>query len=780
MTEEKIRSHARWLPVLIVAMTLVAILTGAFALHYVEMSLVGATGKSLALAAVDIADKVDILMGERYGDIKLFSRSMEFQGHDLEAMGRKVFDLLESYPVYRWVGVTDGNGLVLVATDGTSKGRDLSGDLGFQTVRERQRIVVQDAALDGEGVPGVTFLSPIHDAKGAFIGAVITQVGLPTLEDAFTHSLSALQVQWGTGAHIEYQFLDHDGNMFVDSFLREQGHINLKRQGVLSAQLVGTVPAGFIEERHARRDVDVVTGYAQTNGTEDLKGLGWGVLLRVDRSDILDSTEAVLLKVGAAGSAIFVPLVGVLFWSITRLTRSWELAGEERNRAQAAERKFHTLLELAPDAIVMTDIHGIIVLTNRQMDFVFGYPAGQLVGQSIEVLVPESVREIHRTLRAGFDEAPQSRPMGVRHFRGRRQDGAEFSTDTSLSYVETADGSFAMAAVRDMSQQMKEEAERMRLSRDIRLLLDSTTGGLYGIDPQGFCTFINRAGAELLGYQPDELFGRDLHELIHHSQKDDSPSLVDECALCRTGQTGQGCRIDDEVLWRRDGTSFQSGITSRPIYENGLLKGAVVTFADITERKLAEEALRLAKFSMDRAADAVYWIDPQAKILDVNEAAGHMLGYSKEELCAMTVHDLNPDFQADRWPGFWAETQRRGTMVMETFHRAKNGQLIPIEVNVNYLSYEGKEYHCAFVRDITERRQAEEEQRLREADLKRFKGTLDQTHDCVFMFASDTLRFIYCNRGAVEQVGYTEAELFTMTPIDVKPQFTERSFRELL
>ncbi|MDH5194812.1 MAG: PAS domain S-box protein [Nitrospira sp.] len=130
--------------------------------------------------------------------------------------------------------------------------------------------------------------------------------------------------------------------------------------------------------------------------------------------------------------------------------------------------------------------------------------------------------------------------------------------------------------------------------------------------------------------------------------------------------------------------------------------------AEITERKQAEEALQFAKFSIERAADAVYWVDPRARILGVNEAASRMLGYSKDELCTMTVHDLNPDFQADRWPEFWADTQRRGIMVLETFHRAKNGQLIPIEVSVNYLSYEGKEYHCAFVRNITERKRAEE------------------------------------------------------------------------
>jgi len=600
-----IRSYSRWLPVLIAAITVVTILIGGFALHYVETRLVASAGESLTLAAVDIADKLDMLMAERYGDIQLLSRALVFQGHDHAVMRQRLLALLETYPVYRWAGVTDAEGRVLVTTDRAGTGRDLSGEPGFLAVKAGSRAVVQDAVPDDEGVLAMTFVSPRHDARGAFMGTVMTQVGLPVLEDAFARTVNALQAQWGSGARIEYLFLDHDGNVFVDSFLREEGQINLKRQEVPSAQLFDTAPAGFIEERHARRQVDVVTGYAQTKGIEHLKGLRWGVLVRVDRSDILFPIRAVMWKVGAAGIGMTLPLIGVLLWSITRLTQSWKAADEERTRAQAAERKFHTLVEMAPDAIVMTDAEGTIVLTNRQVDLIFGYPAGQLIGQPIEILVPESARDLHRTHRARYHEAPQSRPMGTSlHLTGRRQDGTLFPIHTSLSHAETAEGSFAMAAVRDVSRQKMEEAERERLGREVRLLLDSTVGGVCGVDRQGRCTFINRAGAALLGYQPNELLGRDLHGLVHHSYADGSPCSGDECPIYHAYQSEQGCLIECDVLWRRDGTSFPAEMASSPVYEDGELKGAVVTFADITARKQAQQELVAAKELAETSARA--------------------------------------------------------------------------------------------------------------------------------------------------------------------------------
>ncbi len=749
MAEEKISSRARRLTALIIGITLVAIMTGALILHYVEESLVTSSGYSLTLAAVDIADKLDMQMTERYGDIHLLSRSLVFQGNDQPEKRKRLLALLETYPVYRWVGVTDEQGRVLVATDEASKGRDMSEDPGFLAMRTRQQAFVQDVAPDDEGVFVVSFVSPLTDARGQFIGAVISKVGLPVLEDVFARSVNALQVQWGMGSRIEYQFLDHDGNVFVDSFLIEEGHINLKRLGIPSAQLVGTGKAGFIEEQHARRHVAVVTGYAQTKGTEDQKGLGWGVLVRIDRSDILVPIRILMWKIGAAGSAIFLPLLGVLFWSVTRLSRSWEMADEERNRAQAAECRFRTVLEMAPDVFIMTDVKGNIVLANQQADRMFRYTPGQLIGQPVEILVPEAVRDVHRTHREHYQASPQTRPMGAgRTLTGRRQDGTEFPIQVSLGHIKTAEGSFAVAILRDLSQERMQQAERERLNYEIHLLLDSTIGGLYGLDGHGRCTFINRAGADLLGYQPDELLGRNMHELIYHSHHDGSPYPLDESPLFRACQAGEGCQIDGEVLWRRDGTAFPAEIAARPVYEDGVIKGAVVTFADINERRQAEEEIKSRagwqKAVLDYAGFAIIATTPDGVIQTFNCAAERMLGYRGEEVIGKAtpavIHD--PEEVADRAKTFSNELGERIEPGFEVFvakarrdlpnehewtYIRKDGTRFPVLLSVTALRSSSGEINgfLGMALDITHRKQSEAALRAYAQELELINQSLD-------------------------------------------------------
>jgi PAS domain S-box-containing protein len=143
------------------------------------------------------------------------------------------------------------------------------------------------------------------------------------------------------------------------------------------------------------------------------------------------------------------------------------------------------------------------------------------------------------------------------------------------------------------------------------------------------------------------------------------------------------------------------------------------------EREQAEETLRLAQFTIDHAAVATFWIGQDGRLLRVNDAACRALGYSRDELLSMAVHDFDPDFPRGKWPDHWRELKQRGSMSFESRHRAKNGRVFPVEVFANYIDFKGQEYNVAFAGEITERKQAEEALRESEARIRQIANAIE-------------------------------------------------------
>jgi PAS domain S-box-containing protein len=135
------------------------------------------------------------------------------------------------------------------------------------------------------------------------------------------------------------------------------------------------------------------------------------------------------------------------------------------------------------------------------------------------------------------------------------------------------------------------------------LLLESTGEGIFGIDLDGRCTFVNRAAAQMLGWRTELVLGRNMHELIHHTHADGRAYPETDCPIFNAFRRGLPCRISDEVLWRADGSAFHAEYSSYPILEDGVVQGAVVTFVDISERRAADEALRRSHEQLARAND---------------------------------------------------------------------------------------------------------------------------------------------------------------------------------
>jgi PAS domain S-box-containing protein len=200
-----------------------------------------------------------------------------------------------------------------------------------------------------------------------------------------------------------------------------------------------------------------------------------------------------------------------------------------------------------------------------------------------------------------------------------------------------------LRALQTMQSSLSESQLTLKESEEKnRLLLNSTGEGIYGVDREGYCIFINPAGAHSLGYaDPSELVGQKIHHLIHHSSADGSPLDIDQCRASLTYLSGRRADVDDEVFWRADGSHFPVEYHSHPIYQENALIGAVVTFSDITERKKGEEALKSAHTELaDERAMLAQRVEERTAELNLANAELEKTARAKDAFLASMSHEL--------------------------------------------------------------------------------------------------------------------------------------------
>ena len=221
---------------------------------------------------------------------------------------------------------------------------------------------------------------------------------------------------------------------------------------------------------------------------------------------------------------------------------------------------------------------------------------------------------------------------------------------------------------------------------------------LIVIDSHEAIVAVNRSALNLLGYHEDELIGQSAAKIFSEGFSSNGRGLD---PLIEAGSEG----YVETVYRSKEGKSIPVMFSVSKILNH---VGMILTAKDISERKRLEEVHQLTQFSIDRAADAAFWIGPDARIYYVNEAACRILGYSKEELLALTVHDIDPNLPRSSWKEHWEEVKGARSFTIESNHRTKGGRVIPVEMAINYIKFKEKEYNCAFVRDISERKRTEE------------------------------------------------------------------------
>ena len=430
-------------------------------------------------------------------------------------------------------------------------------------------------------------------------------------------------------------------------------------------------------------------------------------------------------------------------------------------------REQASLLSLTHDAIYVRDVKGVIRYWNHGAEELYGWPAeyalGKVAHELLKTVFPLPLEQIEaELLRTGRWEGELVKT---------KKDGTQLvvASRCSLKRDDRGEPVAILVTSNDITERKRAEEALRRLNRELRAISSCNQALLRATDEQSLLEEICRIVVEEAGYRL---------AFVAYAEHDEAKSVrpvawtgTDEGYLATAGITwadtergcgptgtairsGKTCCIQDLAMdpriapWRESTLQrgFRSGI-ALPLKDEhdkafgslticsalpdaftaeevrlleelaGDMAFGIVTLRSRAARKQAEQEVALLTFAVDNVQEAALLIDNTGRFQYVNAEACRVLGYTRAELLGMSVPDIDPEFPAERWSDHWRELKAQRTLSFESRHRTRDGRIFPVEISANYFEYGGRAYNLGLVRDITERKRAEEALRRSEAYL---------------------------------------------------------------
>ena len=445
-------------------------------------------------------------------------------------------------------------------------------------------------------------------------------------------------------------------------------------------------------------------------------------------------------------------LIGFLI-DVTAAKQAREEIQLAKKQAEDSEQRFRALHDASFGGIGIHD-RGVILDCNQGLSEITGYSYEELIGMNGLLLIAEESRDLVK-------ENIQQKHEKPYEAYGVCKNGKKYPLRIEARNIPYKGKQMRVVEFRDITKQKEAEEAIRKSNQKYQNLFENMVNPftvykmIYDANEESVdfeFIEINPAWEEYTGSPADAVIGKTIKNLYPDTE---NYWIKIFSTVATTGNP------DSIVNYSKEFDRYLEIVVFCPE------EGYCATIAtDVTERKKAEEALRLTQFSIDNSTDSLFWHDEDGKIIYANQAACNSLGYTHDEMLDMYPYEFDPDFRKEDWPPLKKQLQKQKKVVFEARHRRKDGTIFPVEVSINYINYDGKFIGSAYVRDITERKQYEENLRL-------FKTSIDNASDSVIWMDKDAC-IEYVNEKCCEYTGYTHEELLKMTIMDIDPIVTKR------
>ncbi len=651
-------------------------------------------------------------------------------------------------------------GFFVIAPDGISIASSRDENVGSMNLIARQHPELIARVLAGESVfvPPMTSDVALQDVSGRMVNNGSTMFFAEPIRDASGRVIALLTLRLDPtenfnpvtqvgklGKTMETYAFDKQGRLLTKSRFEEQmktvASYYQNGSQLFSFRLSdpgGNLLAGYQPEKKVtdwpltymareatggRAGVNT-TGYRDYRGVPVMGAWSWSEKLGIGLATEMDSAEALqsyntmrTMVLATLGSIAFVALLLTAFtvWLGDRTRKQLEILVDRRTDEL---RKVVQAVEQSPLCVVITDLSGKIEHVNPTFTRVTGYRADEVIGKNPSILssgkVPgETYEDLWSTILAG--------KVWQNEIINRKKNGELYWGAISIAPVTDDAGKVThfVAMTADITESKKMELALQQEQQHNELILESAGEGIFGLDTEGNVTFCNSSAAEMLGYEEDELLGVPMHETVHYAHADGSEYVSSNCPMSAAFIDGTSHQIEDEVLWRKDGSSFPVEYTANPIRHGGDLVGAVIVFRDISERKQQQDAIQQRERELSELIEAAPFAIAVNRIQNEELIIEH-LNQRFVDLFGWTLEDA-PDFAAfapkaypdpeyrqwvmDSWQERVAIAEKEKTLVkpLEAVVRCKNDEERIVEWSAAIFG----DRHIIMAVDVTRRKKIE-------------------------------------------------------------------------